>query len=181
MIGQVVQAVSCEMLETLKKVDSDIRTINYQYGPAAQLKETLKQFDEDRSKCYEKYPLIFLVTPFVEKEGDGPGSYRRAMPKIGIAHHTTDDLKSSERYERSFRKVLLPLYDCFIEQLLASGYFPVRSERDLKLSRSIRDDIGRRPFLNISGASSDYIDGIEITNIELPIIQTSCCMSGDFH
>jgi hypothetical protein len=171
-IRDVVEATSCKVLASLQRQDSFIKTINYIHGPADEIRETLCQQDEDPIERYGKYPLIVLITPF--RETAGGGYYSKVFPRIGIVHHTEQDKKSKERYLNNIEKVLMPIYDAFTEALVNSGYFVLRSERDLKITRLIRDDIGRRPFLNIEGISNDFIDAIEIPNIELTIDYANC-------
>lgn len=167
-MADVVKATSDDVLCKIQKVDNLIKCINYQYGPAEEIKETLQQQDLSPTDRYLKYPLIVLITPFVEEMGSAGGYYSKIInPRIGIAYHTEQDLKAQERYDKVFKKILLPIYDSFIENLVNSGYIVASTERDLKITRMIRDDIGRKPFLNIDGMTSDYIDAIEITNSQL--------------
>lgn len=165
-LEDAVKIASCAILPTLQAADNMIKTINYQFGPAEEIKETLQQQDASTVDRYLKYPLIVCITPFVEHRGTPGGYHGRVLPKIGIAYHTDKEWKASERYEKSFNNVLFPLYEAFIEALLDTGYFVAVTERDFKIKRLIRDDIGRKPFLNIDGMTSDYIDAIELQECE---------------
>lgn len=165
----IVNNVKTELLETLQAADSGINTINYLYGSMDEVRETLQQYDESPEERFNKYPLIVLVTPFHEKMGEGSGYYSKATVRIGIAHHTDRDKKSKERYQNNIVKVLLPLYETLLEEICESGYFVAYSRRDLKHTRLIRDDIGTNPFMQMDGITFDYIDAIEIQDLELTV------------
>ncbi len=165
--AEAVKIASDAVLPRLQQADNMIRTINYQFGSAAEIRETLIQQDYSTTDKFLKYPLIACITPFTEQRGL-PGGYHSKIinPKIGIAYHTDKGWKAGERYSNSFTNIILPLYDALIDALLQTGYFVAITERDFKIKRLIRDDIGRNPFLNIDGATSDYIDAVEFQESE---------------
>lgn len=166
-LGHIVAATEKDILACLQEVDKGIKTLNYQYGPAEQIKETMNQFDKSPTKRFMKYPLIFLLTPFQQPSGQSGGYYDKVTCSIGIAFHSQKGLKSYERYEKNIKGILLPIYNSLMEHIVDSGYFAVTTVRGLKNTPIIRDDIGRKPFMNIEGAVYDYIDAIEIINLEL--------------
>ncbi len=163
----IVQATSDDVLEKLQVQDRYIKCINFIHGPVEEVRETLKQYDKSGTYRFKKYPLVVLITPFTELEGQSGGYFDKIVGNIGIAHHTRKDLKSNERYDQNIKRVLIPLYESLMDNIVNSGNYVVTTVRQLKHERVIRDDIGRKPFLNLEGITYDYIDAIEVKNLEL--------------
>lgn len=166
-IGNIVSETATEVLEQLQKVDNNIKQLGFLYGSAEEIREALKEKDESPNGKYLKYPLIAMITPFDEEPGTLGGYHSKVYPKIAIINQTSKDYKSPERYEENINKILLPIYNAFIQCLLDSGYYPVYTERDLKLKCIIRDDIGDTGFVMLDGATYDYVDAIELPGMEL--------------
>jgi len=166
-IKDIVRDTSCDVLSDLQKVDTNIKAVNYLQGTAEEIRATLYDKDMSSQQKYLKYPLIALITPFDETMGTAGGYYSKVFPKIAIVHHTDSDKKSPERYEQNINRILLPICEAFISALLDSGYYVAYSERDLKVKRVIRDDIGTKGFALLDGGAYDFIDAIELTDMEL--------------
>ena len=157
---EIVECTTEQVLPALQEADKYIRTINYLHGPAEEVRETLKSYDKSGTLRFKKYPLIVLIEPVVEQHGVG-GYHSKANFSIGIAHHTRKDYRSTERYDKVINGVLLPLYNALLENIADSGYFAITHADNIKHTKKIRSDIGRKPFLNLEGMTFDYIDAIE--------------------
>lgn len=166
-LRSIVEDTAEMILSTLQCADKNIKALNFIHGSAEEVRETLKQYDKSATLRYKKYPLVILVTPFITQRGNVGGYYDKVVCNIGIAHHTKKDYKSIERYEKVINGVLIPLYECLLDVIADSGYYAVTTASGIQHTANIRDDIGRKTFLNLEGVAFDYIDAIELTNVEL--------------
>jgi hypothetical protein len=164
--GPVTEAV----LPTLQALEGKgITNIGYEYGIMDEIKKTLQEYDRAPSKNDKKYPLFTLITPFVEHMGDNSGYYSKAIVQMGILMFAPKDKKSKDYYADIIKPILLPCYEALIEAIEDSEYFVLYSRKDLKHNRMIRDDISKRPFLNIEGGTSDNVVAIELRDLELTV------------
>lgn len=164
--------VQCRVLHRLQEVDSKIKTIAFYAGSGKEIAEKLNIKENSRTGAYEKYPAIVLITPFKQEGGKAGGYHSKATLKIGFITATNSDLMIEDRYTNSFDNILTPIYEAFLEAMVDSGYFAITSVRHIEHTKVINDQMGRNPFLNMEGITSDYLDAIEIPNMVLTVHDT---------
>lgn len=148
-------------------------TVNYVFGDSSYMREYLLRMGKFRGKEPVKYPLIGLYSPFNEYRDSNEYDCKADVNLI-IAVNTLDSYTNNERLEISFKKILRPLYEGFIEELKSQkrfdfGYGPVKHVYSENYS------FGRRGAVDVDGESlNDKIDAIEIKNLELTIKKENC-------
>jgi hypothetical protein len=183
-ISDVVASVQADVLTAIQanetaaiNLDTQIQTVNYQYGHKSELIETLYQMDKTDLTAYSKYPCIFLVMDFKETVGGTPGIYANAVLNVIIMHHSTIDDKTTDRYVKVFKPVLYPLYLSFLKALSKHKAVHVYNVQSLKHDKYDRPKnlVGNNKnsdenemFVN------DYVDAIEIQNLNLLINSSTC-------
>ena len=142
----------------------------YLYGHPREIVTKLLEIDRSNNLTLKKYPLFALIMDFEEDMGQDQKVPSSTSLRIVIAHSTRPDYDSVQRYDESFRPILYPLYDLFIEKLIASGYFV-----------NVGDGLGGhtkidRPFWgrsvdgnNAANIGNDHVDAIEIQNLQLDL------------
>lgn len=174
LIGDVVAKVSTQLLSTLQVIDPNIQAVQYDYGHPLEIVETLRQKDEVEEFHKEKYPLIALFQDFEEDRTKDPDIYAGTRLNIIIANHTSVEYKSKDRYTYNFKPILYPIYLEFLKQLGDSGYFQIVGTK-VPHTKIDRVYWGRQGLYNNSGnVFNDYLDCIEIKNLQLNINSKIC-------
>ena len=183
-IGTVVQTVQTEVLATIQQNETNalgqtnIRTINYQYGHFRELIQTLAQWDADLSLRTQKYPLVYLVQDFREGRGRAAGVYADVSLNIIICHQTEGDYKVAERMPNVFKPVLYPIYYSLIKQLTKHNLTFAASPDLVSHDKYDRAFWGTSKLVG-GGATdrsmlNDFVDAIELQNLQLKIDYQPC-------
>lgn len=179
-IGEVVQAVQVSILATIQANEAaalgttNIQAINYQFGPFEELIETLAQYDTDINLRNQKYPLIYLVTDFKEQRGQQAGVYANTRLNIAICHQTQPAYKSAERKANVFEPVLYPIYYAFMEQLTKNSLTMAGSPDLLQHDKTDRYYWGTKELGTSRSKLADYVDAIEIENLQAKFDYQPC-------
>lgn len=132
----------------------------YEYGHPLEIVNTLSEKEKNGTFKFKKYPMIALFQDF--REGKGVNQAINASTELNmvICVNTSKDFKSKERYTNTFKTVLYPLYNLFISKLMDSPYIQQGVIPHDKYDRPYWGREEKHVF-------SDYIDAIEIQNLEL--------------
>ncbi len=147
---------------------------HYEHGHPLEIVETLKELTANPEGSAGKYPLIALFQDFEEQRGLD-GTEARVRLHLIIATLTDNTMKATQRYDVSFKPLLYPIYQEFLKQTGRSHFF--REENPDKLLHSKYDRLywGRNGlFGNDNNVFNDYIDCIEIKDLQLNVKQNLC-------
>ncbi len=142
----------------------------YMHGHPLDIIKTLNEKDSSPTNKSKKYPLIALFQDFTEEIGRDQRIQSSASLNLVIAYHTRSDYNSAQRYDNSFRTILYPLYDLFIEKITSSSWFLNASD-----SLTVHEKIDRLYWGrgeqkgNRAVVFNDLIDAIEIQNLRLDL------------
>lgn len=145
--------------------------INYEPGRSIQILKSLNYLDQSITLKDTKYPLVAVVLPAREFRGSGYYSLVK-IDRIVIATITnsTDDVLTRYKDGGTFKSILYPCYYEFLNQLARSTSV-IGSDPD-KFTHVKMDNPGVQP---IGQGLSDYIDSIEILNLEITLTQFKTC------
>jgi len=150
----------------------------YEYGHPLDVINKLKQKDTHSSLKFKKYPLIALFQDFTENMG-----YNQTMRSsaeglnIVICTNTRAELNAEERYNLNFRTILYPLYDLLIKHLVLSHEFLNTDPGLIPHQKIDRLYWGRSGLYGNEGnIFNDYIDAIEIQNLQLDLALRKNCI-----
>lgn len=147
----------------------------YQYGNPLEIVENLQRISNATGFQDKKYPLIALFQDFDEGKGKRLDVCSEVNLHIIIATLTDQTLLAKDRYIASFKPILYPVYDEFLIQIKKSGFFIVSDERLIPHTKTDRLYWGRNGlFGQNNNLFNDYIDCIEITNLNLKIKSFNC-------
>lgn len=123
----------------------------------------------------EKYPLGAVYLPAIEKRGLSVGFYSHVIiPRIVLAQIVSWDGTEPilERYEdnMSFKTILYPAYYKFLE--CAANHPQIIEQDPYSFEHTKQDSPGTQP---VTKGYNDYVDYIEILNLELTINQIKTC------
>ncbi len=179
-IEEVVKATSGAILNTIKNNETlvfgetNITALSYHKGSFDELIEDLSQKDGSQEERLKKYPLIYLVRDFEEVRGREAGIYCSVSLRVIIAHQTEQTYKIVDREEKVFKPVLYPIYYEFMRQLGLSPMVNQTEEsiRHIKIDRAYWGKNQQRG--ENKTALNDYVDAIEVRNLELKINYSNC-------
>lgn len=148
--------------------------INYVFGNARYVKDRLDELSNTSHGNEIKFPLIALFCPFAEQR-NSPDYHSKAKVRILIACSSRQQWSNEERLETSFRNILRPIYNKFIEALKKDGRFDFGHKDIVSHEYSENYSYGRYGAHTSTGdAVSEPIDAINISNLELTVKKINC-------
>ena len=182
-IEEVVQATSDEVLTTIQANEtaalgksSLIQQIRFSKSSFDELIETLFQADKSGDERFKKYPLVHLVQDISIERGGDIGFYGTTNLTIVFIHQTQQNFKTDERDENVFKPVLWPIYYEFMEQLKRSAWItnPWQNTGEFRHRVIKRAFWGNRQLKASENILNDYVDAIEVQNLQLKINYSNC-------
>lgn len=160
-IGEVVTQVKA-VLDTQLGIE-----INYTYGRSIQIQTKLLDYSKSPSKKNVRYPLIALFQDFPEERGKNDYYASVRLPKIVIATLTKSTDLPEDRYGKTFKPLLYPIYYEFLKQLTRNKN--IVCSADPNQIPHIKWD---RPGSQQEGQNmNDFLDAIEIENLVITVKQ----------
>lgn len=151
------------------KAALSLTVLNYQYGYVKELDETLQQWSKSREHASLRFPLIWVMQPFVEVRGE-KGIYANVEGlKLFIINSTDKTWKAEQRMTENFKKVIYPIYRELMNQINRHKAFESCYSRKHKLT-----DLyywGEQQ----SSVLTDPVDVGEISALELKIKDNPNC------
>jgi hypothetical protein len=147
--------------------------IHFMHGHPREITESLTEMTKNPTASAKKYPLIALFQDFEE---DRSGDFIKIRPQLIIATLTKNTLKAHERYQSTFKPVLYPIYESFLEAIAQSGYFNESTKRQIKHVKIDRLYWGRTGLYGSEkNIFNDFIDCIEIKELTLNVKYSNSC------
>lgn len=161
--------------ETAILGSTSIQTIDYQYGHVQELIETLQQMTKSTEEMFNKYPLVWLVQDFVENRNTGGSYYASVNLNLIIAHQTVNTYKIKDRMLNVFKPVLYPIYLTLLSAMANNKWIVDGSADAIAHSKIDRSYWGSNPIDGNKGnILTDYVDAIELENLQLKINFKNC-------
>lgn len=142
------------------------------------ISEALSNRELSREYAKQKYPCIMLLQDFSEDVFYNNSFDIKANLQLLIVANSYDSWDANIRLEKVYKPVLYPIYNSFIKALQNSTTIqtiPLNSIKHqkidrLRLSNSLNEVAKSQ---GIKAIFNDYLDGIEIRNLNL-IIKENC-------
>jgi len=148
-------------------------TYNFLYGPVHEIVSTLKDMSLNAEQCAGKYPLIALLTD-IEERRDNPGFYAEINANLIIATITEQSYVASQRYSQILIPLLMPIYSELLSQIIISRYFMAEDTSLVPHTKVDRLNWGHSQLFSDDQGGVDFIDAIEIKNLNLKIKNLNC-------
>jgi hypothetical protein len=151
-----------------------ISKVHFDAGRQGQILERLSELDNSPNYKGFKYPLIAAVLPVRERRGL-PYYATAVIDRIVIATHSKGfdgSERVMSRYQESgtYLNILYPVYYAFLRSLAMNPNI-IGMEPNSFIHTKM-DNPGHQP---IGQGLSDFVDTIEILNLELTLNQTKTC------
>lgn len=148
--------------------------IHYVFGNGKYVKDNLDELSRIDGGDELKFPLIALFCPFIERR-DSPDWYTRAKVRLLIACPSSADWSNEMRLETSFQNILRPIYNSLLIALKVDGRFDFGYNGHVDHEYSENYSYGRYGAVAENGEKvSEFIDAINITNLELKVKLQKC-------
>lgn len=176
---QIVNSVSNEVTPYLQTVDQNIQRVQFMAGHPLEITNRLTKRD-DNGLYLEKYPLIALFHDFDEQRGRQVGEYARLSLRLIIANNTSSEFIADQRYEKNFKPILYPIYESLLKQITLAKkdkwqYFNMYGENSIPHIKTDRLFWGTpTAYANTANIFNDYLDCIDIRNLELSLDIKNC-------
>jgi hypothetical protein len=151
------------------------RHVNFMFGDVNEVVSQLNQLSMTAETVVKKYPLIALFTDIEEQRGTSEDiQSEMRINTIVIATFTKNVYFARERIEKSFKPVLIPIYLEFLKQIDSGNEFKTYGWRDIQHTKLDRLSWGKSALFTDRGAGTDFIDAIEIRNLNLKLNWKIC-------
>lgn len=163
-----------EMAAVVAKVATKLATpVYYMYGHPLEIVGRLQEKANSTTMKATAFPLVCLFTDIPEDNGDNVGFYAKDRLNIVICTSTTQTYTSEERTANTFKPILYPIKVELLKQITAYPNFTVNGE--LKFRSWDRYFWGRQGLYgSVANPFNDYIDAIEIQNLQITIKNKIC-------
>lgn len=153
------------------KVATELKSpVHYMYGHPLEVVNTLQRKTKHPTGKHQKFPLIVLFQDFEERKGENQSTASEVRLNLVIATNTKADYVSSQRYEVTFKPILIPIYDLLMDEIVKSLYFNDISFGLVPHTKTDRVYWGKQGLYGNEGnIFQDRIDAIEITELNLKI------------
>jgi len=163
-IKKVVTATSSRYAEAVPS-----SPVYYKFGHWIEIVQHLQQ---QTNAAIKKYPLIALSTDITIERGR-IGVYGLARINVAIMVLSDMNYTSEQRLEKSFKAVLQPLKEIFLEELVNSKQFT--SEGQLVFKETERYFLGKQGLYgNVANEANEYLDAIELSDLEIIVNNPIC-------
>lgn len=166
------------MAAVVSKVDQVIFSslgvhVYYMYGHVSEIVDRLKSMNASPDHKDKKYPLIALFQDFKVVRGEKLSMYGSASLNIIIATLTQPQYLAEQRYTLNFKPVLYPIYNELLNQLSLHAQFYFKHPiQHTEIDRLYWGKEGL--YGNNGNIFNDYIDAIEIQNLQVEIKNKIC-------
>ena len=165
--------------DVVKQVSIEYKSkVHFQFGHPLEIIENLKRLTTATATIDKKYPLIALLTDTEEiRDGNAKTDYDYEVNcNILILTVTNKQYLANDRIEHSFKKILHPIYDSFLNQIKLSQKIYTDYGTNPKHNKYDRLYWGREPIYNQKeNLFSDFVDAVELKNFNLKIKKYQLC------
>ena len=162
-------------VSTIIQASALARPVYYMYGHPSEVVNNLQEMTNEASLQNSKYPLIALFTDVPIRKGQSVGMYGDATVQVVICALSDRHYKAPQRMEETFKPILYPIYNEFLNQLRMHKQFNYLHEEEIRHTQIDRLYWGRQGLYGNQGNMfNDYIDCIELQSLVIPIENKIC-------
>jgi hypothetical protein len=150
--------------------------IQFMYGHPLEIVKRLQEQSGSTTGSSSKFPAIILFADFKIERGARLDMYGTTKLNLIIANDTQPQFYAEDRYRENFIPILYPIYTEFMIQLRNHKQFEFKSQDEIKHTLIERLFWGREGLYgNVGNEFNDFIDCIEIQNLEITIRKKRNC------
>lgn len=167
---EIVSLTETAVMPALIQADPQIQGLNYDYGSTLSVINRLVSMDAVTEYQFKKYPLIAIVDRLTIDKGKEIAYAGTWKARIIIANQTSADGSDKDRFDRNINPILMVVYNELLQQIAKSKYFSAIPVSRLQHRLEVLPFWGKEGLYgNLSHIANDYLDCIQITNLELKV------------
>lgn len=171
-LPHIMQAVVEKVSAAMQARETDPFTVFFEYGIYQDVFKTVYRRKDDGQPTY---PLVWLVMPYEEQEGQQNGIQAVVTCDIIIAMTTEPDYTMQQREEINFFPRIFPIYESLLLHLPKEARFVLPSADQLRRRKRILpywggDESGNN---NVPNLSKHYVDAVQIKDLQLSVRKTN--------
>lgn len=174
LLKSVVEAVSTELTPYLQEQRrSEACTgVHFMYGHQKEIVERLKNMKGP--SAFDKYPLIWLYTPFAYRVDRSNPAYIEASLRILIINGSSADLVAEQRYQQNFKPIIHPIMEAFIKKIdtYTIGKYKPFATGTLSYDQIDHDYWGTNQASE--NELADHLDATELNNFQIKLNLKNC-------
>ena len=174
-MASIVNRVSTALTAKLKQIDPKIEGVWYEFGTKLEIIETLSQKSQGNVYKFKKYPLVCLFTDIPHSVGNNTNDTAELRLNMAIIYGTKATFKAKDRLEKNFKPIIMPIYHEFLRQISLDGKVFLNASAIVNIRHTTQRKYywGTQP-IGGENAFNDFVDGLEIDNLELKHYLTRC-------
>lgn len=178
--ADLTEAVNADLMPTFagltlsvdggSPVNRGIENVNYFYGPVREIIRKLQQWNASDTYEPKRYPLIALIQPFNQVQGDSVGIQEVNNLDIAICMLSVKEWDTPTRYANNFNPILRPIVDSLLDAIDDDG-------RVLSVVEQLQFTKIEWPFWDAGQEKNpfnDVLDVIELKNLKLKVLTPNC-------
>lgn len=151
------------------------RPVYFMHGHPIEIVQELQKLAQDQESKAKRFPLVALFRDFNERKGVEVGVASEATLNLIIATRTQPEYNSNKRKELSFKAVLHPIWEELEQAIMWDAKNYLTNGTGLDYTQIDRYFWGREGLYGNDGnIFNDYIDCVEIRNLNLKIKTPNC-------
>lgn len=159
-------------METLQEKNSEITGVHYVYDTFNGMRAILENMKEDDT-IKLRFPLVWLSeSPAIEQTKNVNGFYTDVSLNVWIMFHTTQNYRSSTRETEVFAPILRPIYQGLMKAISNMTEFRRPIQNYIPHSFLEHKFLGTND--NTANTLTEFVDAIEIRNLQLTVNNKSC-------
>lgn len=172
-LREIVAKVSDALTPSLSLVNPHITGVHFEHGHILEVVETINERAKMEATRYSNYPLVVLVQDYKSAMFPALGVQEKATVRMLILNFTDAAKKAEDRKRDNFEPILWPIYERLVIELQNHPSFFNYSEP--AHTKTDHYFWGREGVLgNTGGIFGDWVDCVEIENLELKIKTKTC-------
>jgi hypothetical protein len=170
----VVGEISTKLTPTLQPLIPGMTGIHFIHGHYKEIRDRLVIKSKGAQK-FDRYPLICLFQDLPRRARSSDNLYATATVQMVILVHSTKQLNTEDRYEKTIKPFAYPIYEELLNQIATNGAFAVASKNKIDHTAIDRPHWGNpQQTNNESYIFNDVLDGIELRDLILPMRWLNC-------
>ncbi len=155
----------------------DDAEVRYEFGKLLEITNTLTALSKAQSQSASKFPMICLLMDFEEEKGDKMDIESKVKLNLLIVAHSGRNYTARQRYDKTMKPTLYPIYELLMTSIAESAYFPgITPSNPPKHKKIDSPYLGKSgTYANAANIFNDFVDAIAVSDLELEVWKQPSC------
>jgi hypothetical protein len=174
LVGTLVDRVSTILTPSLQVINPRMTGVHYMYGHPTEIAQRLTMLSKGDTTKFDKYPLVWLNTPFVKQVDKKVQGFSTVTLEMFIINGSEANLISPQRYEKNIKPILKPIEYELINQfsVYSVGLYKPFDTSELTYDEIDYDYWGKT--VADSNSLLDFLDCVALKNFKVKLNIKNC-------